>query len=282
MPGRVRARSAPAASSSFITGNGFAERCRFVLDAEGFAVNEEAENENWWFCKADFLEYFFEELAPDAEFVLFSHNSDRPIDARFRRHLRRRNLVAWFAANAALVHPKLVACPLGIANPEWPHGDTTAIEAVQRADVAKERLFDVSFTVNTNRAERERCLAETGLELEAPRSFAEYLDRLAASQFCISPRGNGIDTHRTWEALYVRTIPVVTRSVLTDHHPDLPLVVLDNWSEFRSIDFGPELYERTWDDWNPDKLRLDRYLERVSRTVDRLRGDDDARPAGPG
>ena len=43
---------------SFITGNGIAERCRFVLNYHGFTVNEDVEND-WYFCKTDFLDEFF-------------------------------------------------------------------------------------------------------------------------------------------------------------------------------------------------------------------------------
>src|SRR5438067_2398410 len=53
----------------------------------------------WWFCKADYHEHFSRRCAPAGDFVLFSHNSDRAIDRRFERQLRRRELVAWFAAN---------------------------------------------------------------------------------------------------------------------------------------------------------------------------------------
>ena len=248
--------------SQFITGNGVAARCRYVLNYGELEVNEAVDND-WWFCKVDFLEHFFRELAPDRPFVLFSHNGDRSIRRWFAAYLRRRNLVACFAANVAFRHRKLFAIPLGIANPAWPHGDIAALEAAQNAPVAKERLFDVSFRVETNPRERLRCLAETGLELDPPRAFADHLARLASSYFCISPRGNGIDTHRTWEALYLGTVPVVTRSVLTDQHPHLPWVVLDDWSEFRSIDFSGDLYERVWNDFDRTQIGLDRYFDRI-------------------
>ena len=39
----------------------------------------------------------------------------------------------------------------------------------------------------------------------------------------ISPNGNGIDCVRTWESLYVGTVPLVPRSPVTEHHPDLLL-----------------------------------------------------------
>ncbi len=247
---------------SFITGNGIAQRCRFVLNYHGFTVNEGVDND-CHFCKTDFLDEFFADHAPRRSFVLFTANSDHPIDGRYERYLRRRKLRAWFAMNVELEHPKLHPIPIGLANPHWPHGNTAALKRVQASPAAKTRLFDTSFSLATNPEVRRYCVEQTGLDVTPPRPFEEYLHQLSGAYFCISPRGNGIDCHRTWEALYLRTVPVVTRSVLTDRHPDLPLIVLDDWAEFRAIEFTKELYERTWGDWSPDSLSLDSYLARI-------------------
>jgi hypothetical protein len=261
-PEQVAALSAAPPLDDYITGNGFARRCGHVLNFDVLRENPEGEPD-WWFCKADYLEHFFARHAPRTPYVLFSHNSDREIGRRFLKRLERPELVAWFAQNAAIEHPKLRAIPIGIANPRWPHGDQDVFRAVQAERRAKTELFDVSFGVETCPRERLHCLRQTGLE-PAPRvPFPDYLRRLAEAYFCISPRGNGLDCVRTWEALYLGAVPVVTRSVLTDQHPDLPWIVLDDWSDFRSIDFTPELYERAWGGWDRDELRLDRYLERV-------------------
>jgi hypothetical protein len=246
----------------FLSGNGIAARCRYVLNYDVLSVNEDVEND-WWFCKADFLEFFFREIAPREPFVLFSHNADRTIDRRFARRLRNRHLRAWFAENAAFHHPKLFALPLGIANPRWPHGDGAALAEAQRTPVEKTQLFNTSFALDTNPEGRSYCLEQTGLPLGTRRPFPEYLLDLKGAYFCVAPRGNGIDTHRLWEALYVGTVPVATRSVLTEQHPDLPLVVLDDWADFRSIDFSPELYRERWSEFDPDSLRLDAYLRRI-------------------
>lgn len=267
-PERVAALSLAPVSEEFITGNGFASRCRYVLNFDILRVNEAVEN-NWWFCKADYLEYFFARHAPREPYVLFTHNSDRSIDGRFRRHLDTSQLVAWFAQNPVLEHPKLHALPIGIANPVWPHGDQDSFRRVRETRPEKTALFDVSFDTQTRPSERLRCLVQTGL-VKSPRvAFPDFLRRLAAAYFCLSPRGNGVDSHRTWEALYLGTIPVVTRSVLTEQHRDIPMVALDDWADFRSIEFTPELYERTWDGWDPDEIRLDRYIERVEATIAR-------------
>jgi hypothetical protein len=257
---------APPASDAFLTGNGFAARCRYAVNYEGLVENEDADND-WWFCRVDLLDWFFEEAMPRRPFVLVSHNSDYPIDERYRPRLGKRRLEAWLAANVALRHPKLVPIPLGIANPSWPHGDTATLLAAQGESRQKRELFDVSFGVETNVRERGYCLEQTGLE-PAPRvGHAEYLSRLGAAYFCIAPSGYGIDTHRTWEALYLSTVPVVTRSALTDEYADLPLVVLDDWSEFRDVDFSPELHRRLTADWDPAALSMDAFLARMRRRV---------------
>ena len=67
-----------------------------------------------------------------------------------------------------------------------------------------------------NPVERRRCLDQTGFAPAPQKPFAEYLKDLRASYLCLSPAGDGIDTHRTWESLYLGTVPVVTRSVLTE------------------------------------------------------------------
>ena len=264
----IPALSAPPMDHPFITGNGLAGRCRYVINYEDLVVNEEIEND-WWFCRSDFLEYFFAAHEPKGEYVLFSHNSDRAIDRSESRFLRRRGLRAWFATNAATRHPKLRAFPCGIANPKWPHGDGAAIARMQAATPDKTTLFDASYDISTFPPERRYCRDQTRIEPAPRQGFDDYLRALASSYFCIAPRGHGIDTHRIWEALYLRTIPIVTRSVLAEQHRDLPMIVLDDWAEFRRLEFSRDLYAETWGDSQPEALNLDVYMKRVEAVLAR-------------
>lgn len=263
---RIAVLSAAPTNHSFITGNGLAARCRYVINYDVLTVNEEVEND-WWFCRSDFLEYFFASHEPSTPYVLFSHNSDRTIDRSFRRFLRRRALRAWFAVNVEMSHPKLHAFPLGIANPGWPHGNGETLAVVQSENHPKTSLFDASYDVSTYPPAREYCREQTGIPTGPRRPFIEYLRGVASAYFCIAPRGNGLDTHRIWEALYLRTVPIVTRTVLTDQLPDLPMVILDDWSDFRDLDATPDLYSATWGSFRPASLELDRYMERVEAVL---------------
>jgi hypothetical protein len=247
---------------SFITGNGFAARCGWVLNY-GNSEHNDAGRPDWCFCKTDRLRELFSRLPLQHEFVLVTHNSDLPVDAGLARYLDHPKLRAWFATNVAVDHPKLRPIPVGIANARWAHGDGGALRRAQVSSPPKTLHFDASYALHTNPAERGYCLAQTNIELSPARPFDAYLAQLASAYFCLSPSGNGIDCHRTWEALYLRTVPVVTRSALTEHHRDLPLVVLDDWAQFRSIDFSPQLYDSKMSGWTAGTLSMDAYLRRL-------------------
>ena len=50
-------------------------------------------------------------------------------------------------------------------------------------------------------------------------------------QFALSPRGNGLDCHRTWELLLAGVIVITKTSPLDDMYKDLPIVILQDWNE---------------------------------------------------
>ena len=49
--------------------------------------------------------------------------------------------------------------------------------------------------------------------------------------FVVSPHGNGLDCHRTWESLVLGNIVIVKRSSLDDLYDQLPVVIVDDWNE---------------------------------------------------
>ncbi|MBB5754890.1 hypothetical protein [Prosthecomicrobium pneumaticum] len=53
----------------------------------------------------------------------------------------------------------------------------------------------------------------------------------ARASFVVSPSGNGIDCHRTWEALALGAIAVVRRSSIDPLFEGLAVLVVDDWAE---------------------------------------------------
>ena len=56
--------------------------------------------------------------------------------------------------------------------------------------------------------------------------------------FVVCPEGNGIDTHRMWEALYLRTIPIIKRNKISIFikKAKLPVLILNKWSDLSKYD----------------------------------------------
>jgi hypothetical protein len=105
-----------------------------------------------------------------------------------------------------------------------------------------------------------------------PQGRTQFLASLRQHDFVLCPRGNGIDTHRLWETLYMGGIPVVRR---TEYFPsllvDLPVLVVDEWREL----LDPTFRESSWHDlqarpMDVDRLRLSYWEGRIRDSARRV------------
>lgn len=58
----------------------------------------------------------------------------------------------------------------------------------------------------------------------------QYYRAIGNSKFVLSPPGNGLDCHRTWEAMLMGAVPVVRSSGLDPLFSNIPAVIVKNWS----------------------------------------------------
>ena len=249
----------------FITGNKFKKYCHYTLDEAGFVKHSEPSLGEVLriFVKVDYVNHFFG-LNIDRPYVLFTHNGDLPVDDNYLRYMDNPNLLKWYGQNIMTHHPKLVSIPIGLGNEIWPHGDENVFNEVIHQNLEKERLIYVNFDVNTNRRERNYCLSEVnkrGLEMDVKLPFKNYLEEVAKSYFVVSPNGNGVDCHKTWEALYLKTIPIVTSSINVDFYKDYPLMVINNWEDFDPSIYTIELYKKIWADFDPITLNINHFIK---------------------
>lgn len=73
--------------------------------------------------------------------------------------------------------------------------------------------------------------AKESIRLPGKLNVPEYYSELKKHRFLISPPGNGLDTHSTWEALLVGCIPIVPESALDKVFEDLPVWLVKSWDE---------------------------------------------------
>jgi len=62
-------------------------------------------------------------------------------------------------------------------------------------------------------------------------SREETWKNMVKYKWIISPHGNGLDCHRTYEAIALGCIPVVKSSTLDIMYKDMPIIILNDWNE---------------------------------------------------
>jgi hypothetical protein len=88
-----------------------------------------------------------------------------------------------------------------------------------------------------------------------PKIVGNYLEELTNHKFSLCPRGNGIDTHRLWESMYCRTIPIVRYTNAHRNFRDLPILFVNDWSEVTEELLHTKYEQFLTTEWNYSKLR---------------------------
>ena len=71
----------------------------------------------------------------------------------------------------------------------------------------------------------------------------KYLANLRSHGLVLCPEGNGVDTHRFWETIYMGGLPVVTANKgMTFFYNNLPVLQLDTWEQLLDRTF----VEKKW------------------------------------
>jgi hypothetical protein len=173
-------------------------------------------------------------------FVLVTHNSDASVPTEeFKWVLNDSRILAWFTQNPDDEHEKLFPIPIGMANTKWSHGNVTAMKRAlclhRKPFTQRTTLLYVNFAVETNKNARSKAvqwaLDFTNMTQRKLLSFEDYLQEMGNSKFVVSPPGNGLDCHRTWEAILMGAIPIVLRSRLDSLFFNESVLIVDDWNQ---------------------------------------------------
>ena len=126
--------------------------------------------------------------------------------------------------------------PLGIPNPirnlsAYTHFCYQANQATSTTSTSS-TIF-ASFSVSTHPATRDECLS-VARSINAYTTYvapSSYYRQLRLSGFSLCPRGNGIDTYRVWESLYLGTIPIILDSDWLHGDLSLPVMTITRWAD---------------------------------------------------
>ena len=81
--------------------------------------------------------------------------------------------------------------------------------------------------------------------------------------FVLSPFGNGMDCHRTWEVLCLGAIPIVKAPNFTRLFQDLPVLNVNNWSDINETLLNDTIADFKNKVFNYEKLELKYWINLI-------------------
>ncbi len=214
---------------------------------------------------------------PDFDFVLVSHNSDGKIvdyDQQYCANINYipKNLIKWFGQNVCIKHEKIESIPIGLENSEWFVHEQKLDNIIHYSNLnlSYKNLLYINFNVETNPPQRYEPYnifndkkwvtikrGSNGID------FKNYIEDVKTHKFVLCPEGNGTDTHRTWETLYVGSIPVEKRNINNSFYKDLPICFVDSWTEINEDFLNSEFDRIKSKKWNLEKLDFEFWKNKI-------------------
>ena len=183
------------------------------------------------------------------------------------------NVIKWYAKNVNTIHPRIESIPIGLENGIWFRKLGKRIRMLEVLTRPREikNLVYMNHAIKTNSTERFDLyeLLENKSWVTSKRSimngakFDNYITNIYNHKFVISPEGNGIDTHRTWECLYMGTIPIEKRNINNQFYTDLPICFVDDWKQVTPTFLKKEYTRIKQSTWNMDKLYFEYWRKKI-------------------
>jgi len=194
------------------------------------------------------------------------------------------SIVIWFTQNYDLDYESnfIIPIPLGLdyhtlsqKNHVWgkkmtPVGqDFTFQTKISSFDNRKNETFSFfNFTMCTERTQ-DRHVAKKILLKKKFNTFMKHqmkrektMELCSKYKFIISPHGNGLDCHRTYEAMCIGSIAVVKSSPLDLLYKDMPIVILREWKDINIDDL---LEESISTNLLGEKLELSYWVDLIKK-----------------
>jgi len=218
---------------------------------------------------SNFVQFYLPQL--QFKIVLLSGDSDMTVPDDIPQAqvvLDHPMIIAWYSQNCVRPGEKLHQLPIGLdfhtlARGAYSWGPQQSLDS-QMQDILTLKALNVpkiskcyanyQFLMNT------RYAADRHLAIQqVPRHLVFYEPHKTTRMVCwknmlnfkyvISPHGNGLDCHRTWEAIFLGCIPIVRTSPLDPLFEGLPVLIVREWSH---------ITQRLLDTFVPDYSQIEK------------------------
>lgn len=237
-------------------------------------TNFEISDESIIYCDSDLVSNLFKILKNYKDLkniTLVTSQSDTGINENI--YSKKPNCITnWYSSNVEIDKLDLEPIPLGISNnfskKNITENDFLNIpEFIDLSD--KYMKMYVNFNVNTNIKERaplydlfknkEWCTVEN-----VGTDNKKYIETIKKYSFVLCPWGNGVETHRVWESLYLGSIPITKYHYTYKNCRDLPILFVNSYDEINLEMLESFKSKLKSDIFNLDKLKIEYWEDFIS------------------
>ena len=187
------------------------------------------------------------------------------------------NLIRWYSKNVNTINDRIESIPIGVENDRWhirvPKLDIMMEQMKQHRGFRN--LVYMNHSIKTNPAKRQSLYdiftkekwVTSNMKGIGYMMFERYIHQMYNHRFVFSPEGNGIDTIRTWECLYMGTIPIEKKNINNQFYTELPICFVDDWSQVTPEFLNTEYDRIKAGTWNMEKLKFGYWRNKIMNTV---------------
>jgi hypothetical protein len=227
------------------------------------------------------------------KFILITHNGDNRINPdgvvfldgagrilEVRPYVLSDNIIKWHAQNVNTIDLRIDSIPIGLENDgnKWRKHMRKKEKMLAKMQEVKQykNLVYMNHTIRTNFKEREKPyeILEFKPFVDAERctngdDFDKFIDNIYNHKFVVCPEGNGVDTHRTWECLYMYTIPIEKKNLNNRFYHDLPICFVDDWEQVTEEFLDKEWTRIQTTTWYRGKLNFNYWKTKIMDGITR-------------
>ncbi len=272
-------------TENFVSRWGFQSKCQYSFDPRLEAFPTSADKVATFDPKAikpgDLIfvrdvATFYKELHPliTSPYIMITAGDYKDaVKDEFMAFLDDEKIIAWFCVHPSdKTHPKFYAIPLGVfQNKEFYEKRTDLTKLFARwRHAKKEKLLLSNFRVRPKLKPERDDLSELFksmpfCHISKPLPFLEYMKEMSQFKFVLSPRGIAPDTYRTWEALLVGSIPIVQSSHLDELYKDLPILIINSYTELTAEFLETKYNELCKKKFNIEKLFMEYWWDKIAK-----------------
>jgi hypothetical protein len=229
------------------------------------------------FLESDLLQDFSQKALVKLKYgvTLIIGNSDINHGRSLEALVKHPKINRVFAQNLTVELGGAEVLPIGLEN-RWRANNGNISNFRKKSSSQAERIFRVMycFSIHTNPEARVTATKALLKSISADRlgnlGTKQHQMALRRYGFVASPPGNGLDTHRTWEAMYQGCVPILIKSHIADFYWELglPVWVVDSYQDLKLITESQleEKYSQLRPRFGHQALWLDFWKERIQGT----------------